>query len=51
VTESGFTKPKKEDLQHFMKILEGYGISTTVRRELGADIDAACGQLRLKHKV
>jgi len=28
------------------QILEKHGMATTVRRELGADIDAACGQLR-----
>ena len=32
-----------------MDILNSSGIVTTVRRELGTDIDAACGQLRQKH--
>lgn len=32
----------------FRKTLEGLGIPTTVRRQLGADVDAACGQLRRK---
>ena len=32
----------------FSKLLEEKGIPATVRRELGADIDGACGQLRLK---
>jgi 23S rRNA (adenine2503-C2)-methyltransferase len=30
----------------FKKILEGSGVAVTVRRTLGSDIDAACGQLR-----
>jgi len=30
----------------FKSLLEKRGIETTVRRELGADINAACGQLR-----
>ena len=32
----------------FQKRLEGHGITATVRRRLGSDIDAACGQLRRK---
>lgn len=38
------TDPKRVD--EFKKILESKGIEATVRRELGADINAACGQLR-----
>ncbi|MBM3261974.1 MAG: 23S rRNA (adenine(2503)-C(2))-methyltransferase RlmN [candidate division Zixibacteria bacterium] len=34
----------------FLQILHSGGITTTVRRERGRDIDAACGQLRLKEK-
>jgi 23S rRNA (adenine2503-C2)-methyltransferase len=30
----------------FDKKLEKYGINVTIRREMGADIDGACGQLR-----
>jgi len=30
----------------FKEVLEDSGIETTVRRELGSDINAACGQLR-----
>ena len=33
-------------MEHFKEVLEKYGIETTVRRELGEDIKAACGQLR-----
>ena len=32
----------------FKKILENNGVAVTVRRTLGSDIDAACGQLRRK---
>jgi len=32
-----------------MNTLNSSGIVATVRRELGSDIDAACGQLRQKH--
>ena len=32
----------------FQKRLEGHGVTVTVRRKLGADIDASCGQLRRK---
>ncbi len=33
----------------FQKRLESHGVTVTVRRRLGSDIDAACGQLRRKH--
>ena len=33
----------------FKDRLEQLGIPTTIRRELGSDINAACGQLRLKN--
>ncbi|MBR5496253.1 MAG: 23S rRNA (adenine(2503)-C(2))-methyltransferase RlmN [Oscillospiraceae bacterium] len=46
VKETGFKTAKKQNIQRFIQILEGYGITTTVRRTLGADINAACGQLR-----
>ncbi|HWR61363.1 MAG TPA: 23S rRNA (adenine(2503)-C(2))-methyltransferase RlmN [Clostridia bacterium] len=44
-----FTKASKERVNAFKLALEGFGIETTVRRELGGDIDAACGQLRQKY--
>ncbi len=44
-----FTKASKERVNAFKNALEGFGVETTVRRELGSDIDAACGQLRQKH--
>lgn len=46
VSETSFTKSEKARIASFSNILEGKGITTTVRRKLGADIEAACGQLR-----
>ena len=40
-------KPSKR-VSAFQKRLESYGITVTVRRKLGGDIDASCGQLRRK---
>lgn len=48
VAESGMTSSQQAG--KFKERLERYGISVTVRRELGSDIDAACGQLRLGNK-
>jgi len=41
-----YTRPTRENIDRFAKMLEDSGISATVRRELGRDISAACGQLR-----
>ncbi|MBO4725620.1 MAG: 23S rRNA (adenine(2503)-C(2))-methyltransferase RlmN, partial [Firmicutes bacterium] len=49
VSESGFMGSTKPRVQRFLEILENRGTTATVRRELGSDIDAACGQLRLAH--
>ena len=46
VVESPF-KPSKR-VAAFQKRLEGHGLTATVRRSLGGDIDASCGQLRRK---
>jgi 23S rRNA (adenine2503-C2)-methyltransferase len=46
VKGSSLSKSKNENIQKFKKYLIDMGINTTVRRELGSDIDAACGQLR-----
>ncbi|MBR6231323.1 MAG: 23S rRNA (adenine(2503)-C(2))-methyltransferase RlmN [Lachnospiraceae bacterium] len=46
VTESGLKKPGRRDIDVFHKKLEKYGINVTIRREMGADINGACGQLR-----
>lgn len=44
-----FRKAAKESINRFKNTLADYGIEATVRRELGSDIDAACGQLRQKY--
>jgi len=46
VNETGFISPSKDKILNFAKALEAHGIRTTIRRKLGADIDASCGQLR-----
>ena len=45
----GFYKSGKEAVRQFVEYLTQKGVSATVRRELGADISAACGQL--KHQI
>lgn len=49
VDETGFKGTDRSDAERFRSILEKRGIQVTIRRELGSDIDAACGQLRLKN--
>lgn len=46
VRETGFSASGTAAVERFRGILERGGISATVRREMGADISAACGQLR-----
>ncbi|AYO30406.1 MAG: rRNA (adenine2503-C2)-methyltransferase [Thermoanaerobacteraceae bacterium] len=46
VRGKGFEKSKPDQVAAFKNILSNSGISNTVRREMGADIEAACGQLR-----
>ena len=50
VEESGFDTTAKKDAVNFQSMLEARGIPATIRRELGDDIDGACGQLRLTNK-
>lgn len=44
-----FSKSSNENIIHFRDYLNEHGIVATIRRELGSDIDAACGQLRKKN--
>ena len=44
-----FSKSTNENILKFRDFLNEHGIAATVRRELGSDIDAACGQLRRKN--
>ena len=46
VPERSLLAPSKQEVAAFLKRLELRNISATVRREMGADIDGACGQLR-----
>ncbi len=48
VSETGFRGPPMEIAKHFAAILEKAGTPATIRKKKGADIDAACGQLRLE---
>ena len=43
-----FSKSTNENIIRFRDYLNEHGIVATIRRELGSDIDAACGQLRRK---
>jgi 23S rRNA (adenine2503-C2)-methyltransferase len=50
VKENQFFPPQNSKINVFMKrLVDKYNINTTVRRELGSDINAACGQLRRQH--
>lgn len=50
VKERNFVRGSNESIKRFGDILVSRGIETTVRRKLGSDIDAACGQLRKRYK-
>lgn len=49
VKEREFEKSKQRSIQDFKNILEKNKINVTIRREMGSDIQAACGQLRKKY--
>lgn len=50
VQDLHFVNPTADALHSFVRILSDAGIETTVRKRKGADIDAACGQLRLERE-
>lgn len=50
VTESGLHTSSPQAIRRFQSILETHGITATLRRTLGSDIDASCGQLRRKYE-
>ena len=50
VTESGLHTSSRQAIHQFQSILEANGITATLRRTLGSDIDASCGQLRRKYE-
>ena len=49
VEESPLKPSSRAAVARFQKILEAGGVTATVRRTLGGDIDASCGQLRRKY--
>lgn len=48
VEESRFHPSTQGHIKAFVKVLEENGVNVTVRRKLGGDVDASCGQLRRK---
>lgn len=48
VEERSYKKGSKQEINAFLNKLTALGINATIRRELGADISASCGQLRKK---
>jgi 23S rRNA (adenine2503-C2)-methyltransferase len=49
VKENSFKRSSEETISIFEKTLKKLGIEVTVRREMGSDINAACGQLRISY--
>ncbi|RAL26468.1 23S rRNA (adenine(2503)-C(2))-methyltransferase RlmN [Thermoflavimicrobium daqui] len=49
VPERNYTRTPRDQIFKFKRILDSYKVNTTIRREHGHDIDAACGQLRAKN--
>lgn len=51
VKETRYRKSSKQSLREFSDYLNSHSIPTTIRRTLGSDINASCGQLRGEHKL
>ncbi len=49
VDRTDFKRPSEETVKAFYDELCSLGVDVTIRREMGSDIDAACGQLRRRH--
>ncbi len=49
IKERDFVRPDRKNALNFKNKLEKSGINVTIRREMGADIDGACGQLRRRY--
>lgn len=49
VPERNYTRTPKDQIEAFLQELRRLGINATIRREMGHDISAACGQLRAEH--
>lgn len=50
ISELGIASPEKQEIFKFKNYLLKSGIQVTLRKERGADIEAACGQLRLRYE-
>lgn len=50
IRESAYVQPGQRHIAEFKKRLEQSGLNVTVRREMGRDIDGACGQLRRRYE-
>ncbi|MBR4643081.1 MAG: 23S rRNA (adenine(2503)-C(2))-methyltransferase RlmN [Selenomonadaceae bacterium] len=48
VVERSFSPPTNHAVKKFFHFLNTHGIGATIRKEMGADVNAACGQLRAK---
>ena len=48
VDENGYQSTTRQEAMKFYDALKKQGIAVTIRKEHGSDIDAACGQLRIK---
>ncbi len=51
VKERAYRQSTRQAVESFKNYLEKNGINVTIRREMGRDIDGACGQLRHKHTI
>ena len=50
IEESPLKPSTRKSVMEFQQVLQQHGIPATVRRTLGSDIDASCGQLRRKYE-
>ncbi|MBR4979353.1 MAG: 23S rRNA (adenine(2503)-C(2))-methyltransferase RlmN, partial [Clostridia bacterium] len=50
VKERAYEKSERQTVEEFSRVLEKAHITVTVRRRLGSDINASCGQLRREHE-
>lgn len=50
VRETGLSAPERESARAFCEELKRRGVNATIRRRLGSDINASCGQLRRSMK-
>ena len=49
IKDRDYEQSEKNSIHNFKEILEKAGVNVTIRREMGRDIDGACGQLRQNH--